>query len=467
MTTRLPCVLLLCLGLPTVAAQSPFLFTTSQTEQTLSGSGGTALKTLRPNEVAMIDFGGCMGLSAEKWAPRTCYGTMAGDENGDTATWNPTLFGTIDALHWMLAPIGPTNQRTVFFSPSAAMQPGVSGAPAIRPGDTARIVRDSSGFDGQVEYFLTMEQVVTALGMPVGSIVDVDAIAGDIHYGIFFSLDTDAVVSCGCNEVFVRDGDVLWIAPPAIQWAANFCVQTVWANSVHVIYTEAQMDAFLGNAVVSDATWACLGSIQDLEGLDIDYNSPPQIVMLCSNTVAVTVPALAFTGETMTGCSVVTTGGGGSILQRGCATLGSSCWFGATTGTQIGLLPPSSGGVPSFINALATAFPRQFTVEPQQHQVATNSPVLIDVYSPGIITAVFAHFDSMAANSVAPSLGYANLHFPDEYITGYAASFWVNNGYSNLSLGSIPFPCKIVWQAVCITAGSTVELSTPATLDVY
>lgn len=466
MTTFSPRVLSLALCIAPAAAQMPFLFTTSQTEQTLSGSGGTVLKTLQPNEVAMVEFWSCTGLSAEKWAPRTCYDTMAGDENGDTMKWNPTLFGKIDALCEIAGPLGISNQRNVFWSPSVAMQPGVSGAPSIRPGDTARIIRNSTG-DGQVEYFLRLEQVVQALGMPTGSIVDVDAIAADPYYGVFFSLDADTAVNCACSTLFVRDGDVLMIPPAAITWTSDFRVQAVSPNSALVLYSEAQMDALVGNAVVSNHLWQCLGAIDDLEALDIDYNSPVQSVLLCSNSITLQVPALAFTGESMTGCSVLTTGGGGSILQRGCATLGTSCWFGPTTGAQIGLQPPTSGGVPSFVNALTSAYPRRFTVEPQQHQFPVGGTAVLDLYSPGPITFVFARFDSMAANSVAPSLSYPNLHFPDEYITGNAGSFLVLGGYQTLNLGPIPLPIKIVWQAATISNWNTIELSTPATMEIF
>src|SRR5436190_8192 len=91
---------LLAAGLAAGAvAQGPAaLFTTNLPEQTLSGSGGTVLQTLWPNEVASIDFFPCPVISAEKWAPRSCYHTMAGDDNSNTQYWNPAMFGTIDAL---------------------------------------------------------------------------------------------------------------------------------------------------------------------------------------------------------------------------------------------------------------------------------------------------------------------------------------------------------------------------------
>jgi len=48
MTSLLRSVLSAALWAAPAAAQMPFLFTTNQIEQTLSGSGGTVLKTLRP-----------------------------------------------------------------------------------------------------------------------------------------------------------------------------------------------------------------------------------------------------------------------------------------------------------------------------------------------------------------------------------------------------------------------------------
>ena len=143
----------------------------SQPEFTLSGSGGTSLQQLRPNETAVLAWGttaACAGLSAEKWAPRAVYSTMAGDDNADGLINNATLFGSVDALVATVAPnpIGWQNQRSVFWSVSAPMGNAVSASP-FRPGDVARIVRDAGGMDGQVEYFMTREQFNTALAFAV------------------------------------------------------------------------------------------------------------------------------------------------------------------------------------------------------------------------------------------------------------------------------------------------------------
>jgi hypothetical protein len=460
-------VLFLSLCAAPLAAQGmPFVFTTSQTEQTMSGSGGTVLNTIRPNEVAMIEFFPCPVISAEKWTPRTCFNTMAGDDNGDAWKSNPTMFGRIDALLEIHSPVALSNQRTVFWSPSVAMQVGVSGAPGLRPGDTGRIVRNGSG-DGQVEYFLRLEQVVQALGMPIGSIVDVDAIAADPAYGVFLSLDVDTPVNMGCSTTFVRDGDVIMIPASAITWTWDLRVQSVLPGSGLVLYTEAQMSGFVANAQVTDRFGVCQNTIQDLEALDIDYFGAVQSLWVCSSTL-VTVPALAFTGELMTGCSVLTTDLGGSILQRGCGGLGAPCGTGPTWGFQMGLQPSGGQGVASYVNALATAFPRQYTLEPKQHQFAWGNPAVLDLYSPGVLTVVFARFESPLPNTVATSAPFPpSIHFPDEYITGNFFWSFTGNGYTTYTSPVIPWPCKLVWQSACITSWSTIELSTPAMTDVF
>jgi len=447
------------------SAQFPFLFSTSQQERTLSGSSGTVLRDLRPNEVSMVEFSPCPVISAEKWSPRTCYLTMAGDENNDSFKWDPTVFGTIDALCEILGPVAASNQRQVFWSPSAPMGNAVSLSP-LRPGDTGRIIKNGSG-DGQVEYFLRAEDVQKSLGMPISPvIVDVDAIAADPGSGVFFSLDQDTVVNTQCGVTFVRDGDMLVIPAWAITWTFDLRVAAVLPGCAQVVYTEAQMSTMVQNAQVTDRNGVCQTQIQDLEALDIDWSGPVTTMVSCPGTV-ITVPTMIFTGELMTGGAVLTTAGGGTILNRGCGPIGSSCGNGPTFGFSMGLQPPSTTqGIGSYISALTSAFPHRFVLEPKQHVLTAPVQAQIDSFSPGILTVVFARFESPAPGTVALSLPGIGLHFPDEYITGNF--FWsiIGNGFSTYTTPTIPWPCKTVWQAVCITSNSTIELSTPMMLDV-
>ena len=262
----------------TAIAQGPdFLVTYSQPETTLSGSGGTVLRLLKPNEIAHLDWstGPCSSLSAEKWSPRTCFHTMAGDENGDGTYWNPALFGSIDALcqKMPLSPIaGAANPRDVFWSPSAAMGNNISGGPSLRAGDVGRIVRDAFGNDGQVEYFMRREQFNQVLGLPLGTAIDVDAIAWSLNYGVFFSLDTDIVCNTACGPMLVQDGAIIAISNGALTYTPDMRIAGVLPNSAIVVRTEAQVDAMVANALVTNRVGACLFNAVDLESLVFDWN---------------------------------------------------------------------------------------------------------------------------------------------------------------------------------------------------
>ncbi|MBK8095945.1 MAG: hypothetical protein IPK26_02500 [Planctomycetes bacterium] len=461
----LPAATLWAFAASPLAAQGlPFLFTTSQTEQTMSGSGGTVLQTLRPNEVARVEFTPCPVVSAEKWGPRTCYQTMAGDEDWSNVYFNPTLFARIDALVDIISPVGLPNQRTVYWSPSAPMGNAVSALP-FRPGDTARVIRNGT-FDGQVEYFLRAEHVQQALGLPISPIVvDVDAIAADPGYGVFLSLDGTHVCNLACGPQIVQDGDVLVIPASAITPSWDFRVLGVTPNSASVLYTEAQIDAMVLNAQVTDRNGVCVNTILDLEALDIDYSGPVVTAVPCAGNI-ITAPTLIFSGETLTGCSLLSTDLGGSILNRGCGQIGRSCGGGPTFGFEMGLQPPSTTqGVASHVNALTTTWSHLFVIEPKQHVIPAFTPVVIDVNSPSPFTWVVVSFAPWFPGSVAPSTSFPNQYFPDLYIT--PPVLWSTNtgaGFTTITSPAIPWSCRLVWQAVSL--GSGIDLSTPATVDV-
>ena len=143
----------------TIQAQGfDFLYTTSQNESTLSGSGGTVLRNLHPNDIVGVPAVQCMTM-AEKWLPRQGIITMAGDEDGDDDYWEPGILGSIDALI-ASGPAGSAmvNGRTVWYSPSVTLGTVVSGGPGLRPGDIGRIVRNG-GLDGKVQHFIRQELI--------------------------------------------------------------------------------------------------------------------------------------------------------------------------------------------------------------------------------------------------------------------------------------------------------------------
>ena len=469
------------LALSTLAAAQfqEGLISFSQPEQTLSGSGGTVLQNLRPNETAVLQWGtssGCLSLSAEKWLPRSCSHVMAGDENADGMHFNPAIFGTVDALVTTVptAGTGFDNQRTVFWSVSAPMGNAVSANP-FRPGDVARIVR--AGFvDGQVEYFMRQEQFNQALGLPLPTPIDVDAIAFSPQFGVFFSLDGNLNCMTACGPVFVQDGDILAIPPAALTYTVDMRIAAVAPNSAIVVRTEAQVDAMVGNAQVTDRFGACLSAAGDLESLEFDFAGTINTWTGCTAAAVVFAPNLIFSVENGTGASLLTTAGGGSIWNSPCSPMGRSCGSGPTMGLQSGIRPPSAAvGVASHVNAFALAHTNRYVLEPQNHVLpvfpagAPAGSTMIDVGSPFPWNLVFMEIVPPVVPGSFPAFPFSQLFFPDVYVP--SLFFYLPTpsplGWSTFPMPAIPagWQGKVLFQSIGFAANS-IELSTPTVIDV-
>jgi len=464
-----------------VVAQGPdMLLTYSQPELTLSGSAGTVLRFLHPNEIAHLEWssGLCPGVSAEKWAPRTCFHTMAGDEDNDAQWWEPGLFGSIDALMDGVAltpALGYSSARTVFYSPSVAMGTTVSGAPGLRPGDVGRIIRDASLQDGQIEYFMTQEQFNQALGLPLATPIDIDAIAFAPGFGVFFSLDQDTPALLTCGPTFVQDGAILCIPDFALTYNTNWTVAAVVPNSAQVVYSEAQVDAMVANAQLTNRFGVCLTNAIDTEALEIDWNGTINTITPCAGAV-LQVPTLIFTTETMTGAGVCTTAFGGQIYNGLCGPAATSCGGGPTFGPQMGIQGASTAlGAPSYINALASTHTLRYAMEPQQHVVtvpAAGLPVgsqMVDLSSPWPFNFIFwtpAAFLPGTVTQSATNPFAVPLTFPDFYPFPNYWSF-TGGGFASWPMLPIPpgFVGKVVFQSLAFPPGGSWELSTPITVE--
>ncbi|MCK5944530.1 MAG: hypothetical protein KAI24_21255, partial [Planctomycetes bacterium] len=298
-------------------AQAPtFLLTYSQPEFNNSGSGGTVLGQLRPNEISYLDFTvPCTTVSAEKWMPRTCTHVMAGDEDGDGVYFENNLLGSIDALmstaNWT-SPVGGDTQRSIYYSPATPMGTNISGAPGLRAGDVGRIVRIGGG-DGQVQHFVTQEQINNALGLPPAYAIDIDAVAFQPNYGLFFSVDADVPGMTVCGPTIIRDGDVLCLPGGSLGYTADLRIAWTTPNSAVRVYTEAQMNVFTANAQVTDRFGACVTTVEDVESLEMDLFGPTTTIVPCPG-YTVPVPNLYYSCENGTGASLLQTAGGGSIV---------------------------------------------------------------------------------------------------------------------------------------------------------
>lgn len=453
------------------AQGSDFLFSVSQPEFTLSGSGGTGMQNLFPNEILGLHAVPCP-MMTEKWAPRSCFMTMAGDENGNGAYWNPNILGSIDAL--MTAPSaagGMNNQRNVFYSPSQPLGNAVSGAPGLRPGDIGRIVRTGAG-DGRIEYFIRAEQIQIALGLPAAPVViDVDAAVYSPNFGLFLSLDADIVINPCTGPVLLRDGDVFVIPPVSYTLAANQTIAAVAPGSALVAITEAALDAMVVNANVTNNVGMCLVNSVDLESLDIDWSAPPPFsVPTCAGVVA-WIPHFLFSTETMRGGAILTTKGGGQIAPSGCGLLGTPCGGGATLGNQIGLRPPTAAtGISSYVNALASTRLFDFESEAATPVIPVGNSAVVDFHSPGAMTWVFLTFAPAGVGAVAPTapFGFGFLGFPDFYpVLNFMGAIPTGTGFGTYTSPAIPFPCKLVFSGVTISSAGSVEISTPTMVEVF
>lgn len=453
------------------AQGTDFYYSTSQNEQTASGSGGTVLQFIYPNEIVGLRSLPCPML-AEKWAPRSCFHTMAGDEDNDDAYWEPGIFGQIDALLAIdVTGIGTTNAREIFFSPSVAMGTTISGGPGLRPGDVGRTIRNGSG-DGQVLHFIRAEDIQVALGLPPSPIViDVDAVAWAPNSGIFLSLDDDvACVPCG-GPTILEDGAIFAINATDYTMTGGVITGTL-PNSAIVVYTEAMMDAFVANAQVTDRFGACVPVAIDVEALEIDRTNPTTtFVPGCYGTV-LAVPRMLFTTQNLSGGGVLTTALGGSIYNATCWPLGTSCGFGPTFGSQIGLQPTSSTvGIPSHIDALAgNTRIFEFAAEAVNPVIPAFTPAVIDFVTPPVaLTWVFMTFAPGGPGAVAPSapFSWGLLGHPDYYpVPNLMGVIPTGSGYGTYTSPPIPWPVDLVFQGVTIV-GTAIEASTPTMVEVF
>lgn len=474
---RIPFLLLLAQPFAVATAQGPDpLVTFRYPETTMSLSGGTVLQTIRPNEIAQVRYAGqppCpIFNTCEKWSPLTCMQTMAGDENGDGQYWNPALFGEIDALCLPTTATGPAkhNPRSVYWSPSAAMGMNTSVQP-LRPADVGRI-----HVSGNVQHFMRQEHFKKALGLGPNVAIDVDAIAYQVGLGIYFSIDSDiptpSITACGA--VAVHDGDLLAIPDSAITWSSDRRVVDVQANSAGVVRSEAQFDAMLANSGVGNRFGAAVTQAIDLESLDIDQSSLAAITMFVCGNWTVAVPDFLFSTESMTGCAILSTIGGGTIPWGPCSPMAMAA-PNASSGVPLGVQPVSwNVGAASYVNALAFATTSRFVLEPQQHQLnyggagGPGTTVAIGSDFPFVLTWIELVLPPLpGCITVAPALspnGFPDYYFPSNMLWNMQA---VTAGFGTFATPAIPagWTGKMLFQSAALN-GSNFELSTPALIDV-
>lgn len=479
-----------------LGAQQPtsLLFAPKAGEETRSGSNGTVLRNLMPRSIGVVTPNAALTASAEMFAPSFALQTMAGDEDANGQIYAPDITGPIDALavlpyEWdpqlgVLPRTRPVTILDCYVSPTHDVGIAVSGAPGLRKGDCGRFVRTAAG-NGQVQYFITAEQLITALGMfdsatlqPLTPAdINLDAITVSFDRHIFVSFADDHMMRLqrngGLVNVLVQDGAVVCIPGPTWVPNARGEVANVLPNRGVVVFSEAQVDALVVNAALTDNTGACVPAIGDTESLALDLNGGT-FTSQWGNQV-LTWPHLLLTGETMTGASVITTRAGGQIARVNGGALARGCGTGPTNGLQTGI---AASGTVSSLGALETLAkePCWFVLGsptanglggPVEVHVGTNMPVMNALIGFGL-----------GALPVSPSISFLPWSpntpcFPELYPTIVPNPFFavaLAAGAGSARFGVLTFAGSpvvapgILFQAVTASGGA-LHLSSPITLN--
>lgn len=340
-------------------------FTTNYTgtETTLSGSFGTPLGSLHRADIAVVTPTPAGGYSAEPFLTKMNTNVEFGDRDADGVIFQLFLTYGIDALHFCQP--GDARNLNLYLSIGADL-PATASLPLIRDGDIVSL-RGS----GTVQTYLSEAQIAAAFGLG-GTPFDVDAFAVDAFGNVALSFDDDVMVFAG--NVLAEDGALL-VIPAAALTMGQCQVVNVVANSGFVMHFEGSMDSMVQNSGVADVTGAPVLAILDLDGLDPDPDGgvtnlqiPPSIVNPNPGNeyenpfegMWVQVSAWRFGGLSLTGASVLTTTGGGSIETMNGVALGSVAM---SNGTQVGLAASGSVRALDGLASVAKPNPPRFVLD--------------------------------------------------------------------------------------------------------
>ena len=444
--------LLLAAAAPAASAQLQELsFTTLGNESTLSGSSGTVLATVTPEDVAVVIPQA--GASAELFVNHLNLNTLTGDGDGDAFYHEPIHAGAIDALQICAPTPFPHTPRDLFFSTKIGLpfaggggiQPSMVGTPAI--GATPNIM-------------ITESQIRTALGItPNVLFIDVDAIAVDDLGTIFLSFEEDMPIFLGTQMLF--DGGVAAIPASTVTWSG--CnVTAVTPNSGVIAFNENFANFMTVNANIADNAGNFIQVIFDLDGLEIDPNGGT------FTTGGGTFPNLIFSGEYYTGGGILSTAGFGSVATINGVPMASN-FPGITDGTQVGLDPTGVGS----LDGLALRRPTcRFIMDSDTPEMLTAGPLNLCAggADPGQLVYFYATiYGASGPGNFQPSILAANPCFPEWFLWNtYLFAIPADGlGIADVTLpygGGVPAGNTVVFQSL---TNKTIgwSLSAPITLQ--
>lgn len=439
---------------PIGEAQLQLSFTTlKNVENTLSGSSGSSLGTITPEDIAIVEPQSGV-YSAETVLDHLNINTLAGDGDADAFYYELPLAARIDALHVCGAGTDGYTARDLFFSTKTPL-PCASGG-VIEPGDVSGI-RIGAGANIMIDDL----QIRSALGISPNILAfDVDAFTRDASGSIYLSFENDVPIQWGTTLLF--DGGVAVIPATAITWAG--CnVTSVIPDSGYVAFNENQTNAMVVNANVADNIGNFIQVIFDLDGLEIDPNGGT------FTSSGGTFPNLIFSGEYLTGGGILSTDAGGSIAVINGMPMATTFPSGPTDGTQVGLAP---GNVRS-LNGLALTQPTcRFVMDSTTPYLPTPGPLNLTAGGADAFTPVYFYARIYGVNTVSgfqPSVPAFNPCFPEWYLWNTYLFAIPSDGLGIVDItfpygGGVPAGNTVVFQALTPkTIGWS--LSAPITLQ--
>lgn len=447
------------LGCAVSAGAQTILFAVDTDQTTLrNGNGLAEAGALHPDEIATVTPLPGLAYSAATFLGIGAQWAYLGDADQDgrlvdASTTAPG--GDVDAVfvkHFGAAP-SPVGPREVFLSKEDAD----GFAAGFQDGDVFRYANQ-----GQLEVFVHEADLVAAMGQPASGDIDVDAICQSTIGDLFFSVDLTETV----NGVSADDGAILWIPASAITYDARGDVTAIAAGSASVVASEADVVAMIQSSGMRTSVGGTPATAIDLSALELDPNGG---VWSAPQQPGVVLPNLLFawSGYSDDG-AILSTAGGGTIAMANTVSIGSQT---ATFGTQIGLLPDSTG-----IDGLAglAVVPVQsppLTAELYPTRLITSSTILwtrVEVSSatPGAPVAFVIEGGPLGAGGVLPVItlpGFQGQLFGVGQPFVLGPSIADPQGFASLTLvmpsSIVGSMANFVWQAVDF---GTATLSTPA-----
>ncbi len=439
------------------AAQHSVLFSFDGDELTLdNGNGLVEIGLLHQDEIGVVTPGPGF-FSAQPFLSLGAQWAYLGDADNDGRYADDSVDGPgdeVDALFVKASAVGPITPRDVFMSRETEDGFG----PGFLDSDVFRFV----GPNGALEIFVSEAQLVSAIGQAPGSDVDLDAICQASDGALYFSFSLDETV----GGVTAGDGALLCIPANAITYDAQGNVSFVAASSAAIVATEADMDALVVNSGMRSSVGGT-PSYTDLAALEID---PAGGTWTSPQFPGTDLPNMLFGWEGFSNDgAILSTANGGSLATINGFAMASAT---ATTGTQIGMLPDSTGlGGLNGLALIPTQAP-PFVVENYPRNLITSQPSFHQLQysgaSPGGLIAVTVNVGPGGSGSALPSQTIA----PFGELFGNLLSFQVLVNIPADSAGQavvttiLNSPAltgrNLVFQGIDLTA---LRLSTPAALQ--